>query len=340
MQRVVRHWAVTAEHTEQTRARMSETVLRFGRRMRAGGVAEMDAVTAADSRAFVLAPTRSGVMPELATQHARRTALRTLFRTARLLGLVTGDPTLDLLLPPRGRLVARPLTDDEVTLCRASTQFARGAAAAIRATAWALGEAGAVSSEISAVRIGDLNDPANPSVVRLPGTRRHDARTAPLTPWAATILQQRVARLYDAGVGGRQTLLAYGGHAPAGGPKAQASVCNALRAVLDAAGLLAEPDVRPGSLRNWAGRTAYDTGTPIEGVARLLGLRTLDAAAEDIGLDWRAGPAGSPRSPGSAATRDRDTEKGSTESCHDTDARSSTARPRDHLTVVRETQEA
>ena len=66
--------------------------------------------------------------------------------------------------------------------------------------------------------------------------------------------------------------------------------------------------MRPASLRNWAGRTAYDAGTPIEDVARLLGLRTLDAAAEDIALNWRidntgptSGPAGSPAPQGNGA---------------------------------------
>ena len=292
VQLVVRHWRDAAEHTEQTRTRMSEIATRFSHRMTVLGITRLDAVTPAEARAFVLAPTWTGASPEVATQHARRTALRTLFRTARLLGLTTGDPTLDLALPSRGTRTSRPLSDDEVILCRASAQLTRGAAASARITAWALGESGAVSSEISAVRIQDLDDPANPRSVNLPGTRRHDPRTARLTPWASTILQQRVRWLLSEVGANPSTLLAYGGAAPPGAAKAQASVCNALREVLHAAGLHEEPDVRPASLRNWVGRTAYDAGTSIEGVARLLGLRSLDAAAEDIALDWRATPTG------------------------------------------------
>ena len=72
-----------------------------------------------------------------------------------------------------------------------------------------------------------------------------------------------------------------------GQAKAQASVCNAITAVLEAAGLAEEPDVRPASVRNWAGRRLFDGGMPIERVARRLGARTLDAAAEDIALEWR-----------------------------------------------------
>jgi site-specific recombinase XerD len=286
---VLQHWRDAPEHSEQTRARMSETAERFRRRAAAAGVTALGAVTPSQARGFVLAPTGSGRRPELATQHARRTSVRTLFRTARLLGIASSDPTLDLRLPPRGTLAARPLTDDEVTLCRASAQMPRGGTASVRTAAWALGEAGAVTSEITAVRARDLDDHRSPRTVRLPGTRRHDPRTVPLTPWASGVLQRRVALLLSAGATG-DVVLAYGGQAPPGGAKAQASVCNALREVLDAAGLTQEADVRPASLRNWVGRTAYDNGAPIEHVARVLGLRTLDAAAEDIALTWRDDP--------------------------------------------------
>jgi integrase/recombinase XerC len=216
--------------------------------------------------------------------------LRALYRALRGLELASGDPTLDLELPPRGELAARPLTDDEVTLARISAQvLPRSATAAVRATAWALGEATAVSSEITAVRIADLDSATHRRRVRLPGTRRHDPRTGLLTEWGQQIVARRVEQLVTAGVG-PETLLAYGGAAPAGTAKAQASVCNALRDTMHAAGLAAEPDVRPASLRHWAGRRAYDAGAPIHEVALLLGHRSLDEAATDIALDWRPTP--------------------------------------------------
>ena len=68
---------------------------------------------------------------------------------------------------------------------------------------------------------------------------------------------------------------------------AQASACNAVGAVLTLSGLSAEPDVRPASLRNWAGRRLYDDGLPLEQVARRMGARSLDTVAADIALDWR-----------------------------------------------------
>jgi site-specific recombinase XerD len=284
--RVFTRWQTSGTHTEQTLARMSETIRRFTFRLDAEGYTTLASVTPAAARAFVDAATRAGQPPELATRHARRTALRTFYRTLRELGLHEGDPTLDLVLPPRGLLVARPLTDDEVTLGRTSAQIGLGARRPMRAVVWALAEATAVSSEITAVRIADLDDPADPATVRLPGTRRHDARTAELTDWGRRVVAARVRSLRTADAD-PSTLLAYGGAAPPGAAKAQASVCNALRDILNVAGLGREPDIRPTSVRHWAGRRGYDAGQPIHAVARALGHRSLDAAAEDIALTWR-----------------------------------------------------
>lgn len=280
-------WEVSAEFTHQTLARVGETVHRFARRLTVQGVCDVREITVEHCRGFVFAHTAGGQAPELTTQHARRTALRMLFRTWRELGIGDGDPTLDLVLPTRSSTSARPLTDVEVTLCRASARLGEAGAASLqRAVAWALGEATAVSSEISAVRLADLDDPDQPRWVHLPGTRRHDSRLGELTEWGASIVsrQVQVLRSHHAPAA---TPLAYRGAAPAGQAKAQAAVCSALGAVLELAGLSTEPDVRPASLRNWAGRTLYDGGMPIEQVARRMGARKLDQVAEDLAITWR-----------------------------------------------------
>src|SRR4051812_6702973 len=235
LEAVLATWRSEGLHSEQTIARVGETATRFTARLQASGIATFAEVTPADAAGFVDARTRAGAEPGLATRHARRTAVRMLYRTLRALGQPVGDPTLDLRLPSRGLLAARPLTDDEVMLCRGTAQLGWPAAARLRAVIWALGETGAVTSEITTLTVADLDDPGNPATVRLPGTARHDPRTGELSPWGRRILARHVADLI-----GRDatpaTPLAYAGAAPLGGAKAQAAACNALRHVLDHAG--------------------------------------------------------------------------------------------------------
>ena len=286
----VESWRSSGEFTEQTLLRSAETVHRFAARLRAQGVADLSQVTAAHCAGFLEAFTREGRSPELSTMHARRVAVRMLFRALRQAGAVDGDPTLDLRLPPRTSRAARPLTDAEVTLARAATRLgASGSGSLQRAVAWALAEATAITSEISTVRVRDLDDPDQPRWVRLPGTRRTDARLGELTDWGAVVLARQVGLLRARGLAS-STLLTYRGDGEPGQHVAQAAVCNAVAAVLAAAGLSQEPDVRPASVRNWAGRRLYDGGMPIEDVARRLGARRLDGAAEDIALVWRESP--------------------------------------------------
>ena len=114
-------WASEDEFTPATLDKCGETIARFARRLHAQGVTRPERRSRpAHCQGFVDAATRTGQPPELTTRHARRTALRMLFRTLRELGYDVGDPSLDLRLPARSDTTARPLTDLEVTLCRAS----------------------------------------------------------------------------------------------------------------------------------------------------------------------------------------------------------------------------
>ena len=283
----VRSWRSSGEFTEQTLLRGEETVHRFVRRLQAQGVADVAAITPLHCQGFLDAMTRDGRPPELATRHSRRVALRMLFRALRELGATNLDPTLDLALPPRTSRVARPLTDPEVTLGRSAARLGiAGSGSLQRAVAWALAEATAVTSEVSTVRLCDLDNPQQPRYVELPGTRRVDPRLGELSDWGAAVVGRQTQLLRDRGLSSN-TLLTYRGNGAPGQHVAQAAVCNAIAAVLAAAGLADEPDVRPASVRNWAGRRLYDAGMPLERVATRLGSRSLDAAAEDIALDWR-----------------------------------------------------
>lgn len=280
-------WESGGEFSEQTLLRSTETVRRFAKRLVVSGVHRAEDVTTNDCVGFIDAITKSGTPPELTTRHARRVAVRMLFRTWRELGYAVGDPTLDLDLPARTSRAARPLAEAEVVLCRAAARLGTAGGTSLqRAVCWALAEATAVTSEVSAIRLCDLDSLDTPRFVELPGTRRVDARVGELTDWGAAVVARQVALFRERSLPAT-TLLTYRGRGKPGQHVAQAAVCNAIGAVLDAAGLSDEADVRPASVRNWAGRRLYDAGMPLERVARRLGSRTLDAAAEDIALEWR-----------------------------------------------------
>jgi site-specific recombinase XerD len=281
-------WEGDDAFSPQTRLRSIETVTRFTTRASVQGARTVHDLTPAICAGFVYAHGLSGRPPELATQHARRTILRTYFRTLRDLGLAPGDPTLDLTLPPRTTTAARPLTDDEVIACRYAVRLGRAGATSLqRAVCWALAEATAITSEITQVRVADLDDEDQPRWVRLMGSKRAEPRLGQLTDWGSRIVRRQVEVLLDAGAS-TTVLLTYRGRAVPGQHVAQASAANAIAETLRAAGLGDEADVRPASVRNWAGRRLYVDGMPIEQVALRLGARSLDAVVADIALDWRA----------------------------------------------------
>lgn len=279
---VLRQWRDADPRTDQTITRMGEIVVRFVRRLRATGTETVDQIDSAACAAFIDAPSRTGEQPADATRHFRRVTLRALFRTGRQLRVIATDPTVDLTLPPRTSLTARPLTDDEVMLCRTSA-FAVRACDLRRPAAWALAEATAATSEIPSLRRSDLLPFGDvPEAVSLPGTRRLRPRTVELTDWATTIIARRLDELPEA----PDTLLAYVGHAPEGSVARHAAACGLVAAVLKTCGLGGEPDIRPASVRHWRARRAFDRGSSIEMIASMLGHRRLDEAAAAIAHEW------------------------------------------------------
>ncbi len=112
--------ALTAEDSlaPQSLDRFADLIRRFGRFIAfTCDVEDLRSVTPSMTAAFVRSPSSDGD-PTSSVLHLRRTAVRICFRVARDLGLADGDPTLDLELPAREPGSLRPLTDEEVTLCR------------------------------------------------------------------------------------------------------------------------------------------------------------------------------------------------------------------------------
>jgi integrase/recombinase XerC len=258
--------------------RTSAILDRFGRFADEGcGLVGLDQVTPAIAHSFVAAPTSAGEQPSTSTMHWRRTALRLLFRSARRHGLVDGDPTLDLDLPPRSSLGTRPLTDDEVTLCRSVAQWSL--AGSRRAAVWALGEATCRSSELPKVTGNDVD--FDSGLVWISGGKATEPRQGQLSDWGLVQVRARIEEL-DA----PSLPLVYSGRSATGA--GQVSGAAALVDVLTRAGLHHEPDVRPGSVAAWAGRRILDKTGRIDCAARALGVRSLDRAAVIVNWDWQA----------------------------------------------------
>lgn len=241
------------------------------------GIGSLAEVSPALVSAFIWAPKVDLSAPTVATMHWRRTALRLLFRAAREVGLASMDPTLDVRLPPRSSISTRPLTEDEVQLCRATAQWALGATR--RATVWALAEATCGSSELPHIAAGDVDLASG--TVWISGGKRTRPRTGALSVWGSAQVRRRMAEMPSTG-----EPLVYAGSSRAGG--GQASCAAAIVDVLVRAGLHAEPDVRPGSVAAWAGRRALDRTGRIEDAAVALGVSSLDQAARIVGWDWHA----------------------------------------------------
>lgn len=216
--------------------------------------------------------------PAVATMHLRRSAVRLLFRVGRELGLADEDPTVDLLLPSRSRSSLRPLTEDEVALCRSASLHTLSSTRP--SASWALAEATATTSEIALVRCEDVE--LEHKRLWLRGSRSTIPRLGEISGWGLTQIQRRLDAL---NADTRAEPLIYEGSGFA--QSRQASACAAIGQVMRWAGLGDEPDLRPASVTAWAGAQLLREGNPIEEVTRRLGRRSLDRTAALIGWDWR-----------------------------------------------------
>ncbi len=245
---------------------------------RAFAIDSLQKVSLHVAKAFVRAPSAAG-QPSVATMHLRRSVLRLLFRTARELGLADHDPTLDLVLPPRSSLRARPLTDEEVALCRAASMHSLdGDAAAGRRGRWRRRQLGPLRSATSGLGTW-ISEQRR---VWVHGSSKAEPRWAPLTDWGATQLERRLATVAGETRTSRSSTTGRRGS----DYHRQAASCVAIGEVLRRAGLAAEPDVRPVSVTAWVGRQVLAETGRIDEVARRLGMRSLDRTAALIGWDW------------------------------------------------------
>lgn len=257
-----------------TVARIAPVVSRFAEFAEGHGVKHLRQISTDVSAAFIRSRLDSGLAPTPATMHDRRSSLRLVFRVGRELGLIDGDPTLDLSLPPRSSQRTRPLTSDEVELGRDVALW--NLASRRMASAWALAEATARGAELSTASVKDLDLEAG--TVWLHGGKRTADRWGSLSNWGIKVLRGRLNEI------GANDSIVYAGQGS--GISGQVSTCSAISAILIRAGLAGEPDVRPSSVAAWAARSSFDRGDDIHKVARMLGVPSLDQAAQIIGWDW------------------------------------------------------
>jgi integrase len=251
--------------------RVAPTIDRFVGFCEREGIDRLLAVTPLVVEQFVNSRLTSGLSAGISTRQNRRSAVRLFFSVARRERLIDLDPTLDLTLPPRSSMPTRPLTDDEVELCRDIAWWTSSRTA----SAWALAEATARGAEIGTIGPEDVDLVAG--TVAIHGGKRTDPRPGILTAWGLEALERRIAEVPGA-------RLAHGGSSV--GPAAQVSTCRAVGTVLLRAGLSGEHDVRPSSVSGWAGRRVFLRTGRIEDAAAAMGVRSLDRAARLVGHAW------------------------------------------------------
>jgi len=261
-----------------TVARLETLMHQFARFVERGhGVHRLENVGSNAVWTYLQAPTSEGLAPGASLQHFRRLAVRVLFRTARRLGLVEGDPSLDLVLPARKPASLRPLETEEVDLCRAA---ALGSGSGLPAAAWALCEATARTGELAAIVRRDVD--LDGARVWISGTPRTAARWGHLTDWGAAQL-----RRYLSGRNADPSTKVLHGRCPSD-LLPQSSAVRTVSDTLTRAGLDRTAGVRPTSIAGWAGRTIFDQTGRLDLAAAALGMRSLDRTARLIGWDWRA----------------------------------------------------
>lgn len=264
--------------TGRTTRRADEIAARFGLFLqRAFDINYIVDVKSEHVSAFVHAKGSTGEMAT-ATKHVKRSVLRLLFRVARQEFGFEGDPTIDLILPARTMLSARPLTDDEVMLGRSYSL--RTTKETRQPAAWALCEATAITAELGYITTDDLDlDCENGPRVWLHGSRNREERWGFLDDWGATQLERRAKQVGDG----------YLTYASKGSEESRhVSCCNAIRDTLIRAGLDSERDVKPPSVAAWAGVNALEETGSIDGAALRLGIRSLDTAARFINFNWQS----------------------------------------------------
>ena len=223
------------------------------------------------------------------TKHGRRHALRVLFKTARALGLDDCDPAADIALPVRtlGRSVTA--TAEQVQRCK---DAARITLTETRHPALlGLFLAGQGTAELPYTTREDVH--LDDRLVWSHGGTKATPRWVPLDDWQTEMIRRRIDWLdanpaATSALAARRTLV----YAPTRDAVPhhfrQAATANAIGTIMRRAGLSQIPGMGAKSLRQYVAHDVYVRTGSLAQVATRLGMASLDAAADLLGLDWRA----------------------------------------------------
>ncbi len=280
---VTARWHSLGELAASTQQRLGGVLANAVARAERLGITTWDDFDHPIAGKFVHSPTTEGSTPSISTQHLRRSAIRIAFSTLRELDLASGDPTLDLALPPRSQLAARATSDDEIILLRMHATTDRDSR---QPTVLALTEATSTTGETPRISVLDLDDPKAPRQVRLPGALHVKPRIGQLSDWGSRVIAYEVRRRRSVGIADAAPLT-YSGSLP-DSTSPQAATCVSIQKIMRRAGLDREPDLHPRSIIYWSGRNAFDLAPTdkVEAAARAMGISSLDTAARRIDYSW------------------------------------------------------
>lgn len=224
--------------------------------------------------------------PAYGTQANRRTSLINFFATCHHLGLWDENPAEKVTTHGRTNTRTRPLTQAEAErlMDRAAYQARENKMPATVALALA----GATVTEIAQVEPIDVY--LAEQVVWLPGLgRRNLARWVPLDEWQTDALASRInylTRRNGSHIAGF-SLVHRGRVADQDPTKFAMSTNQMLVRALAKAGLGVDQGVRPSSIHEYVANRVYTETGSMEAVAVRCGLRSIDAAARLVTVNWR-----------------------------------------------------
>ncbi|MCW2813495.1 MAG: Integrase family protein [Nocardioides sp.] len=285
--------SVPVGFTDATLRRYEHNLVRFAAYVTAMGfpmLADLDAGVCADwvharPTGKMWASNTTG-QPAYGTQANRRTSLINFFATCHQLGLWDENPAEKVTTHGRSNTRTRPLTEAEAArlMDRAAYQARENKMPATVALALA----GATVTEIAQVEPIDVY--LAEQVVWLPGLgRRNLARWVPLDEWQADALASRInylTRRNGSSITGFS--LVHRGRVADQDPTKFAMTTNQMLVrALAKAGLGVDQGVRPSSIHEYVANRVYTETGSMEAVAVRCGLRSIDAAARLVTVNWR-----------------------------------------------------